>query len=79
MYYVYMMIDNPIEKKWYKRNGKRVSKQAVQNAKNAYVTAKRTGKMGNLRCSIQLKVADRVDSMSLIEFVNMTGMFTYRN
>ncbi len=65
--------------KWFKRSGQRISKSVVQKAKDSYANAKRTGKMGTLSCSVQLALADAIDKMSLIEFVNWSGQFTYRN
>ena len=64
--------------KWYKRSGQRVSQKRVKQAKDNYAIAKRTGQMDNLKCSKQPAVADSIDKMSLIEFANFSGMFTYR-
>ena len=65
--------------KWYKRTGQQVSELTVKKARSNFAIAKRTGRMGNLRCTVNLDVADRVEQMTLVEFANMSGMFTYRN
>lgn len=65
--------------KWFKRSGQPVSESAVLRAKNAYITAKLTGRMGeNMTCSIQPAVAESIKRMSLTQFVNWSGQFTYR-
>jgi len=65
--------------RWFKRSGQRISESAVRKAKASFAEAKRTGRMGGLmKCSIQTVVADRIDRMTLIEFANWTGQFTYR-
>jgi len=64
--------------KWYKRSGQRVKPSTVLKAKSDYAYAKETGKMGNISCKINLQIAKRIESMSLIEFSNYSGMFTYR-
>jgi len=65
--------------RWFKRSGQRVSKAAVRKAKASFAEAKRTGRMGSdMTCSIQPAVADRIDRMTLIEFANWSGTFTYR-
>ena len=52
--------------------------RAVREAQAFYTLAKRTGQMGKLTCSIQPSVADSIEKLTLIEFANYTGMFTYR-
>jgi len=64
--------------KWYKRTGQRVTVQMVERAKLNFVNAKRTGQMGPIKCTVNLDVANRVEQMTLVEFANMSGMFTYR-
>jgi hypothetical protein len=64
--------------KFYKRSGLRVSKKYVENARDSYVIAKKTGHMGNLKCEVNLTIADRVSKMSAVEFSNWSGQFTYR-
>lgn len=63
---------------YYKRDGRRVPRAAVEAAKANYVQAKRTGDMGGLRCSIQPAMADAVEQMSLTDYCSWSGQFTYR-
>jgi len=63
---------------WYKRSGQQTTRKAVQAAKDAYAAAKRTGDMGLLKCSIQPEIADAINRMSLEQFVNWGGQFTYK-
>lgn len=64
--------------RWFRRSGQRISEKKVIQAQQNYVEAKRTGNMGCLKCSIQLKMADSIEAMSLIEFANWSGQFTYK-
>lgn len=64
--------------KWFKRSGERVPRVEVEKAKAAYARGKRTGRLGGLKCSIQQEVADSIDKMTLIQFANYSGQFTYR-
>jgi len=65
--------------RWFKRSGQRVSEAYVARAKASFAEAKRTGRMGTyMTCSIQPVIADRIDRMTLVEFVNWSGQFTYR-
>lgn len=64
--------------KYYNRSGKRISKAAVESAKRNAAEARRTGKLGSIRCEINERLADRFDAMTLPEFINYTGICTYR-
>ena len=63
--------------RWYKRDGRRVSEATVASAKATHAAAKRTGRLGPLRCTVQPDIAARIDEMTLREWVNYTGQFTY--
>ena len=64
--------------RWYKRDGRRVSEATVASAKATHAAAKRTGRLGPLRCTVQPDIAARIDEMTLHEWANYTGQFTYR-
>lgn len=66
-------------KRWFKRSGQRVTEAKVRKAKASFAEAKRTGRMGTcMTCSVQPAVADCIDRMTLREFANWSGQFTYR-
>jgi hypothetical protein len=65
--------------KWFKRSGERVSAKAVQKAKDNYVLAKRTGRMGCLKCNINHKVAEQIEKMTLREFASWSGSYAFRS
>ena len=77
LYSLYMIINDKTIR-WYKRSGHKVSAKFVLRAKQSYADCKRTGSIGPLRCAVNLKLAEAIDNMSLIEFANYTGQFTYR-
>lgn len=63
---------------FYKRSGEKVSRETVQRSQIAYAVAKRTGKMGDIRCSIQPTIADRIESMTAEQFSGWSGQFTFK-
>ena len=63
---------------WFLRSGKRTTESKVRNAKDAYAQGKRTGKMGDLACSVQPSVADRVDQMTPKEFALWSGQYVWK-
>lgn len=72
------MTIQPRSIRWYRRDGRRATTKDVARARQNYAEGKRTGRMGDLRCNTNLTVADRVERMTLIEFANWSGQFTYR-
>ena len=67
-----------VKVRFFKRSGEAVSRAAVERARDSYVEGKRSGRLGPLRCSVQVSVADRVASMSAEEFCRWSGQFSYR-
>jgi hypothetical protein len=63
---------------FYYRNGEQATIREVLAAQRNYVVAKRTGRMGNLPCSVQPEVADSIERMTPTEFARWSGLFTYR-
>ena len=64
---------------FYTRGGKAVPAARVQSAKQNDADARRTGRYaGGLRCNINPRMAERIESMTLIEYCNWSGAYTYR-
>ncbi|MFA4972313.1 MAG: hypothetical protein WC683_06845 [bacterium] len=66
-------------RRWYLRNGRRTSEATVRAAQRSAEEAKRTGKMGNIPCSIQPAVARGIRDMTVTEFAQWSGCFTWRD
>lgn len=64
--------------RWFTRAGRPISQAKVEAAKQNYARAKETGSMGTLRCTVDVLVAERIRGMTLVEFANWSGRYTYR-
>ncbi len=66
-------------RRWYLRSGLRTSEATVRQAQRHTEDAKRTGRLGNLSCSIQPDVARGIRDMTITEFAMWSGLFTWRD
>ena len=64
--------------RFFKRSGEAVSRAAVERARDSFAEGKRSGRLGLLRCSVQVQVAERVEAMTAEEFCRWSGQFSYR-
>jgi hypothetical protein len=63
---------------FFKRSGKRVSRDIVAAAKADTVQMYRNGTFFGMRRDPQPAVATAIERMSLVEFCRWSGSFTYR-
>jgi len=66
-------------RQWYRRCGRRISVADVTASKAACAESYRTGYLGTLKRAVNEQMAERVERMTLQEWANWSGAYTYRD